>query len=146
MNRMNNTIVVAVDGSEYAREALRHAIRWGKPLGAELVLVNVQPDYDTPNIRRFISESLIREYQQDMADRVLQPALETVRTEEPFIPVTAVMRVGSPGVEICNEAKERGAMAIFMGSRGMGPIRGAILGSVSYSVLHNAPCPVTIVS
>jgi nucleotide-binding universal stress UspA family protein len=146
MNRLGSTFVVAVDGSEYAQEALRQAIRWAKALGAELVLVNVQPDYDTPNIRRFVSEKLISDYQQEMADSVLKPAVQLVQAEDPSVPCTAVMRVGSPGVEICNEARERGAMGIIMGSRGMGPIRGAFLGSVSYSVLHNAPCPVTIVS
>jgi len=84
---MGNTFVVAVDGSEYAREALRHAVRWAKALGAELVLVNVQPDYDTPNIRRFVSEKLISDYQQEMADRVLKPAVNLVQAEDPSIPL-----------------------------------------------------------
>jgi nucleotide-binding universal stress UspA family protein len=31
-----------------------------------------------------------------------------------------------------------------MGSRGRGPLRAAILGSVSHSVARRAPCPVLI--
>ena len=34
---------------------------------------------------------------------------------------------------------------IVMGSRGMNPIMGGVLGSVSYGVINSALCPVTIV-
>ena len=142
---MNNCFIVPFDGSAYALKALEYAIRLGKGIDAEIVLVNVQPNYGfAPNVKKFFSAEEIKEYQQQTGRDVLAPALERLR--DASIKYSTSIRSGIPAVEICNEAKERGASGIFMGSRGLGPIRGAILGSVSYGVLHNAPCPVTIVS
>jgi nucleotide-binding universal stress UspA family protein len=42
-------------------------------------------------------------------------------------------------------AERHGCAKIVMGARGMGPMRGALLGSVSQSVLQKAKVPVTIV-
>jgi nucleotide-binding universal stress UspA family protein len=46
---------------------------------------------------------------------------------------------------ICRFAKEYNYNQIVMGTRGLGSIKGVLLGSVSHKVLHIAPCPVTIV-
>lgn len=54
-------------------------------------------------------------------------------------------RVGIPEVQICKEAEEQQVGLIVMGSRGLGPITGKILGSISNGVLKNSPCPVTII-
>lgn len=140
---MGKTLIVPVDGSPYSLKALQYAIPFAKATGAEIVLLNVQPNFNTPNVKRFFSEQDIKEYQTKLAKEALAPA-EEILLETPLKFSTAT-RIGAPDVEICNEAKERGAEGIFMGSRGLGPIRGALLGSVSYAVLHNAPCPVTIV-
>lgn len=141
---MKYTFVVPVDGSSSARNALEYAIQIANAIKAEIVLMNVQPSFShSPNVKKFFDEQEIREYQLQNGQEVLTPAEQLL--EQNSIPYTSIIRTGDPGVEICNEAKERGAMGIIMGSRGMGPIRGMILGSVSYSVLHNAPCPVTIV-
>lgn len=140
---MNRVLVVPIDGSEYAIKALQYAMQVAGGVGAEIVLINVQPSYNTANVRRFFNTADIKGYQDEMGQEALATAVELL--QETAIPFTTVIRAGVAGVEICNEAKERGAIGIYMGSRGLGPIRGAILGSVSYSVLHNAPCPVTIV-
>lgn len=140
---MSRALLVPIDGSEYAKKALQYAMQMAKGMDAEIILMNVQPSYNTANVRRFFKEEDIREHQEAMAKEALEPAMEMVEAQG--LPFYTVIRIGVPGVEICNEAKERGVEGIVMGSRGLGPIRGAILGSVSYSVLHNAPCPVTIV-
>jgi nucleotide-binding universal stress UspA family protein len=57
----------------------------------------------------------------------------------------AHLRVGSPGVEIVAQAEELGAGLVVLGSRGLGAMRRALMGSVSDSVVRHAPCPTLVV-
>lgn len=59
--------------------------------------------------------------------------------------VDAVVLLGDPGPALCQLAQERDADAVVLGSRGLGAVRRALLGSVSTYVSANAPCPVVIV-
>ena len=62
----------------------------------------------------------------------------------PSRPDTAVL-MGHVGDQICDFAKENGVDLIVMGSHGRTGIKRALLGSVSYSVVNQATCAVTIV-
>jgi nucleotide-binding universal stress UspA family protein len=57
----------------------------------------------------------------------------------------AHLRLGRPDAEIVELAKELGAGLIVLGSRGLGPLRSALMGSVSHSVVSHAHCPVVVV-
>ena len=59
--------------------------------------------------------------------------------------VDTVVLLGDPGPALCQLAQERNADVVVLGSRGLGAIRRALLGSVSTYVSANAPCPVVIV-
>jgi nucleotide-binding universal stress UspA family protein len=61
------------------------------------------------------------------------------------LPVDTVILRGDPGPALCQLAHERNADVVVLGSRGLGAIRRALLGSVSTYVSANAPCPVVIV-
>ena len=54
-------------------------------------------------------------------------------------------RLGRPDAQIVGVADELGAGLIVLGSRGLGPLRRALMGSVSDSVVRHAHCPVLIV-
>jgi nucleotide-binding universal stress UspA family protein len=54
-------------------------------------------------------------------------------------------RIGRPDAEIVGLADELGAGLIVLGSRGLGSLRRALMGSVSDSVVRHAHCPVLIV-
>ena len=54
-------------------------------------------------------------------------------------------RVGRPDAEIVGLAQELGAGLIVLGSRGLGRLRRALMGSVSNSVIRHAHCPVLVV-
>ncbi|HEY3765556.1 MAG TPA: universal stress protein [Gaiellales bacterium] len=49
---------------------------------------------------------------------------------------------GGPAHDIAGAAREIGAELIVVGTRGMGPIAGLLLGGVTQRLLHIAPCPV----
>ena len=61
------------------------------------------------------------------------------------IEVNSVFEVGSPGPAILSVAKKNNADLIVMGSRGLGPIKGLFMGSVSSYVVTHSTCPVMIV-
>jgi len=55
------------------------------------------------------------------------------------------LRMGRPDVEILELAEELDTGLIVVGSRGLGGLRRALMGSVSDSVVRHAHCPVLVV-
>jgi len=136
-------ILVPVDGSAGSDKAVRFAIFLAEGKNKEIILINVQPSYNTPNIKRFFSQEQIRSFQEELSKEVLDHTLEI--TNSFSIPVRTVIRIGDPGKEICAEAKENSIDFIVMGYRGLGAVKRAIMGSVATHVLHETTCPVMIV-
>lgn len=138
-----NPILIPIDGSETSLKALRFAISLAQRTNDPLVLINVQQNLRTPNIQRFFSPQEIRSYQEELSQEAFDEAINILESLK--IPYEKKLRIGHPAQEICNEATALNASQIIMGSRGAGAIQGKLLGSVSYGVIHEAPCPVTIV-
>lgn len=136
-------IIVPIDDSTYSHQALEFAISFAKQIDGELILTNVQPTYSSPNLHRFISKQEIQEYIHDTAEEILERALQSISTEN--VHIEKVIRIGIPKVEITKLAEERKAYCIVMGTRGMGAVKSALIGSVSLGVLQLSPCPVTVV-
>lgn len=63
----------------------------------------------------------------------------------PEAQVRSEVQVGEPAEEIVDLAKMEGFDLIVVGSRGLGPVKEILMGSVSQRVLHTAPCPVLVV-
>jgi len=53
--------------------------------------------------------------------------------------------MGNPAAEIVELAEELGVGLVVVGSRGLGGVRRALMGSVSDSVVRHAHCPVLVV-
>jgi len=137
------TLLIPTDGSQQAMKAVAFAIETAKAFGDDLILINVQPNYETSNVKRFVSAQQIREYSDELATDALKEAVSLV--ESAGLSFQMMKKTGNAAKEICEEAEQSGVRCIVMGSRGNGPIVGKIIGSVSYNVLHHAPCPVIIV-
>lgn len=136
-------ILVAYDGSKHAHSALLHAIGLAKDLGLHIVLLNVQLNIERLNVKMFFSHDVIMEYMNEKAQDELKPGIEALK--ESGIEFLSLVGIGHPVMEILKHAQDQEARFIVMGSRGMGLLSGAVLGSVSYGVLHEAHCPVIIV-
>lgn len=136
-------ILVPVDGSASSDKAVRYAISLAEGKNQEIILLNVQPSYNTPNVQRFVSDEQIRSVQEESSKEILDHTLEI--TNSFTVPVHTIVRIGDPGKEICAEAEESSVDSIVMGYRGLGAFKRAIMGSVATHVLHETPCPVTIV-
>jgi nucleotide-binding universal stress UspA family protein len=137
-------ILLPVDGSEPALEAVRFAIRLARNgLHATFVLANVQePTYLYEMVLAPDAEVLERvsgaagTHSLEAAQGLLQAAGLTYERE---------ISSGDPGHTLVELIERHGCDAVVMGARGMGALRHALLGSVSQALVHHSPVPVTIV-
>ncbi|NMA67891.1 MAG: universal stress protein, partial [Desulfitobacterium sp.] len=120
-----------------------YALSQAEGKGTEIIFLNVQPNYNTPYVKRFISPEEVRKIQEEASQEVFKHSLEL--TKNSSLPIITVLRTGDPGREICKFAQESAVDAIVMGYRGLGAVKRAIFGSVANHVLHEAPCPITVI-
>ena len=137
-------ILVPVDGSEPALDAVRHALHLRhEGLQASFVLATVQePTYLYELILAADAEVLERASSAAGA-RALEAAEALFKAaDEPY---EREIASGFPATTLIEVAERYGCDAIVMGVRGMGALRSALLGSVSQAVLHASKMPVTFV-
>ncbi|MCA3748079.1 MAG: universal stress protein [Rubrobacter sp.] len=140
-------ILAAVDGSKEADAALRMAAGISAATGSELHLlyaldVTPKPPYPHPLAGERWEHYL--EEAKRKARSFVEEKAEQVRAEGTDVAVAKVA-FGRPDREIVEEAEELGASLIVTGSRGLGGVRRALMGSVSDSVVRHAHCPVLVV-
>ena len=137
-------VLLAVDGSPHTARATAYVCALqeaGVPLTVHFL--NVQPRILSGNVRRFVSQAQINVYYRKQGEIALRGArrlLDRAGVKYEFY------IIAGPLVEtIVNEAHERRYTRIVMGTRGLGKVRGLVLGSVTYGVVHLAETPVTLV-
>lgn len=143
---MYRKILVATDGSEPARRAVRRAGGLARKLGAQVTVATVLhiPVSYMLALGNSIAlgsepweslgracEAVLEEGQALLAAQAVTPRLETLR--------------GDPATEILNLAAAGDYDVIVVGSRGRGQAAAHLLGSVSDRVSHAAACDVLIV-
>ncbi len=141
-------IIVPTDGSVNSKRALDHAIVLASSLGASITLayvaniVSVISNFDqTPNASGYVTQQGALDMQEER-----KGVLDDFAKEVPEgIDVKTVFEVGSPGPAVLSVAKKYKADLIVMGSRGLGPLKGLFMGSVSSYVVTHSGCPVLIV-
>ena len=141
-------IVVPTDGSENAKRALEHAIAVADRNEAELIIVHVAnivsaiSNFDqTPISGGYVSEQI----GEDMEETGKEILNDVVKDIPAGVSVKSVFEVGSPGPALLAVAKKYDADLIVMGSRGLGPLKGLFMGSVSSYVTSHSTCPVLVV-
>src|ERR671910_3026831 len=136
-------ILLAVDGSEEASTAARTAAELAERTDSELHVVHVGEVEPVFHPERRGYRARYEELQEE-ARRLLEEQVGEV--EAAGITVSrAYLRMGRPDEEIVGLAEEIGADLIATGSRGMGGMRRALMGSASDSVVRHAHCPVLVV-
>ncbi|CAN5823883.1 universal stress protein [soil metagenome] len=138
MDRLPNRILLATDGSEDASLAARAAVDLSQMTGAELHVVHAWQTVPSPHFDNWINSSLEQEARELLDE-------QTRRTEDlGGSVVEPYLRKGSPAATVVELAGEIGAELIVMGSRGNGPVKRILLGSVSEGVIHHAHVPVMV--
>jgi nucleotide-binding universal stress UspA family protein len=142
-NKMKERILVAIDGSDHSLEALKEAASMAEAFQCKIILLNVQPAFHMIHTRLFINEELIKEYREELFENATRSAVQLL--DELKVDYELLQRIGDPTQQICKLAKELTVKYIVMGSRGMGIVRGTVLGSVSNGILHEAQVPILII-
>lgn len=136
-------ILVPVDFSVLASQAVDYAIELAKALGAKITLLHA---YEPPAIGYPDAAGLALEV-TEACRRSAEAALETEARERAASGVLLghELRQGAAWVEIVEAAKERGADLIVMGTHGRGGLSHLLLGSVAERVVRSSPIPVLTV-
>ncbi|GAB3182849.1 nucleotide-binding universal stress UspA family protein [Micromonospora palomenae] len=136
-------VVVGVDGSPAAREAVEFAAEQADIRGAALHAVHAyrHPASGGPGDMQPLvyDESQLRAEE----NRVLVEALAGIGERYPDLPITREV-VRDRAVAALTAASRR-ALLVVVGGRGRGELAGLLLGSVSHGVLHHSACPVAVV-
>ena len=145
MNAFLTKILLATDGSTDATLAARVVADVSKGTGSELHVVHVLPQFPqhaypgiTPEVYSYVLDETYRE-----ARHLLDEQAKRIQDRGGTVTETHVRR-GRFVDEILDLVEEIGAGLILMGSRGLGPVKRLLLGSVAEGVVHHAPCPVLV--
>jgi nucleotide-binding universal stress UspA family protein len=131
------TVAVAYDGSEGARTAIEYAARLARSLSARLVLISAIDPF--AGSRFETSEDDDRRYRLAVATEADRAAEELASQLDVEVRIVA----GAPGEAVAAECKD--ADLLVAGSRGYGPLRAVLAGSVSRYLADHAPCPLIVV-
>ena len=143
-------ILLTTDGSEEAQLAFASAADLSEKTDSELHVVYVghMPlvSYESPGAITLDPDlsGRMQEGAEQEARTMLDEQMQRVEQSGGEV-VEVHARLGRPDAEIVGLADELGAGLIVLGSRGLGPLRRALMGSVSDSVVRHTHCPVLIV-
>jgi len=135
-------IVVAVDGSECALNAVRHVARLATDNAVEVHLVNVQHPFHG-SVSSFIDAGQIKQYHKEEGEKVLAPARAIL--DGAGVAYKAELFVGEPAETVTRFAREQGCDEIVIGTRGLGGLSSLLIGSVATKIIHMATVPVLLV-
>ncbi len=145
-------ILVATDGSDFSKAAIDILAKIvAKPKDTSLKLISV---FERPTPIATEHFAISAEYYNEMEEAGRNDAKECVEHAETQIrslfpnavpDLTTEVVIGSPQRVIVETAQEWGADLIVVGSHGYGFWSRLMLGSVSNSVVHHAPCSVLVV-
>jgi nucleotide-binding universal stress UspA family protein len=134
---MSRGVIVGYDGSDCAKAALRTAVEVGRA-------------YDEPVIIAFGYElspvgGELHDYHAALQELASKRVAEARELASGAKEIETVVIEDSPAQALVELGRQRDARVIVVGTRGEGPIRGALLGSTPHKLLHLADRPVLVV-
>lgn len=141
-------VALAVDGSRPGLRAAAYLCRLHAGLAAQgrallVHLVNVQPRIAAGSARGVVSRAQIDAYLGKQSEGAMRGARRLF--DRVGVRYQCHARTGAYPDTILRVARDHGCGRIVMGTRGLGAVRGLLLGSVSFAVVHRSTLPVTLV-
>jgi len=138
---MFERILLGFDGSEHAQRAAKVAAEMARQeKEAQIWLVVVVEPIPTELGKPYSNELIMM--RTNTGDELMQLAKNIIGED---ISVHEKLLFASPAESIINVAETRNCDLIVMGTRGLGSLRGLLLGSQIHKVISLAPCPVLAV-
>jgi nucleotide-binding universal stress UspA family protein len=142
--RTRPRIVVGVDGSPSARQALRWAVRQAELTGGTVDAVIAWQYPAAIGGFGFAPSAMIdgADYAEISAKTLADDVASTVSPDS-SVSIRQLVVADNAARALLDAAD--GADLLVVGSRGHGGFAGALLGSVSQHCVHHAPCPVIVI-
>lgn len=134
-------VVVGVDESPEATEAIRAAFGAAMRTGNQLRAIHVLPEHLGASrawAAAGVSRDALLQPTQEMVDGILAP----LAAEHPQVPFTREIVWGHPTKVLIDESER--AYIVVVGSRGHGGFTGMLLGSTSRDLLRHSRAPVMV--
>ena len=137
-------ILVPVDGSPGSDRALRFALTFVNRMPTtEIRLLNVQEPFGLSDLERLPHHEAMERALHERGVHATASARQIVT--EARVYTECPIELGDVPATIARYAKEHRCDMIVMGSRGLGPVKSLVLGSVAMKVIHLSEVPVTVV-
>jgi nucleotide-binding universal stress UspA family protein len=139
-------VLLATDGSEDAKLANQTAADLASSTNSELYVVTVGGGQPDPGyyLEGGPTYEQVRDVIRREAEGILEEQVKSIE-ENGGVVKESFVRMGDRAREIVKLSEELDAGLIVMGSRGLGGLKRAFMGSVSDAVVRYAHCPVMIV-
>jgi nucleotide-binding universal stress UspA family protein len=133
-----------MDGSNHAKKAFDYACDLAATYGAKVHLMHVISKDEIPEgLDKYMEVERIEDPREQILKKIGDEIIKAGLTEAKAKGVEDVKSsvvIGDPAEKIIGFAKQNGVDMIIMGSRGLGAMKGILLGSVSSKVCHAAEC------
>jgi nucleotide-binding universal stress UspA family protein len=142
-------ILLATDGTKHSAAAVEMIANFNFKENCELKIISIV-DMAVPlaidMYEGFVPSTVeIENTAKENASKTLQETKSLLLQLSPDLVISTEVLLGSPESRIVETAKEMGANLIVVGSHGYNRWERLLLGSVSDSVVHHAPCSVLVV-
>jgi len=153
-------VLVTLDGSPSAEEAIPHALAQARTFGAELILLQVLPTLlslpgtssttrdtdaaaDEPNATEHGDTKDAKNDKRQAARTYLHAVADNMRRQG--VRTTYRVRRGPVAATILREAAATHADLVVMTTHGAGRLTPLVVGSVASQIVSRAPCPVLLI-
>jgi nucleotide-binding universal stress UspA family protein len=147
---MISKILIPTDGTKASKKALDYAIGLSKQTNSSVTILGVVDKGD------FVAQALpadaasihLRRPIEDYLGQIVEGYVRQAEKQckKKGVKADTVVRFGHPVEEIVKEARRSKIDLIIIGSHGKGAIESAVLGSVTYGLLHkNTKYPILVI-
>jgi len=137
-------ILSPIDFSNSSIRSLAHAAALANWYDAQLTLLHVVPTFDPVPLPGDLGQP-VHVVNPVSRERVMEELRRTLDRTTLSVAPTLLAEAGDPATTIVDRALSIGADLIVMGTHGHRGFKRLLLGSVTETVLHEAPCPVLTV-
>jgi nucleotide-binding universal stress UspA family protein len=134
-------VLIAVDGSEHAKEAVLQAIQASRNLDVEYTLLTVVP-LSMVHQEMFGAAWMAPDSIEKWGQAILEPYEELMK--EKNLRYTSKVMIGDPA-SIIRHTAEKEADLLVVGHRGQGGVVGTLMGSVTFKLIHRTKIPLLVV-